>query len=92
MEEVGEVGAEFVGDEEVFEAVLDQTPPPNQEKPPAEALGPENSSCFACDKPDSWDNMIMCDGPHEERWYHLRCVGIQGLPSDGTKVIFGLTA
>lgn len=92
MEEEGKVGAELVGDEE--EALgpdLDQISLPNQEKLPAEALGPEISSCFACDRPDSWDNMIMCDGPHEEQWYHLRCVGIQRLPSNGTEAILGLT-
>ena len=83
-----EAGARAVRDaEEAIEPSPDQTKLRNQEEPPAEALRPDNSNCLACDRPDSWDNMIMCDGPHEERWYHLRCVGIQGLPSNGINTI-----
>lgn len=87
------VRAELVRDEEEdVEADLDQTSLPNQQRPPPETFGPEGSNCFACDQPDSWDNMVMCDGPHEEQWYHLRCVGIERLSSNGTQAILGLTA
>lgn len=75
-------------EEEASNPDLDQSPL-QQEEPTAEALGPEISSCLACDRLDAWDDMIMCDGLHEERWYHLRCVGIKGLPPSGTKNLIG---
>ena len=82
---MGEMGAELVRNEgKLIEANSDQISLPNQQKPPAEALEPQDSNCFACDQPDSWDDMIMCDGLHEEQWYHFRCVGIQRLSFEGT--------
>lgn len=70
--------------EQTLEPDTSQTPLVTREEPPAKVPGPHRSSCLACDRPDYWDNMISCDGPHEEQWYHLRCVGMQGLRSDGT--------
>jgi hypothetical protein len=62
-----------------------QTPLPERRDPVGKAPTPEETSCYACERPDSWDNMIVCDGSHEERWYHLRCAGILGLPPNGTR-------
>lgn len=92
MVKMGEMRAEVIGDEEeALEPNPNKVPLPNQDEAPAETPEPETSSCVACDRPDSWDDMIMCDGPHEEQWYHLRCVAIQRLPSNGTKAVLGLT-
>lgn len=85
-----DVRAESVRNEgETSEPDPDQRPL-QQEEPTAEAPGSGISNCLVCHRPDSWDDMIMCDGSHEEQWYHLKCVGIKGLPPNGTKDLIRL--
>lgn len=87
-EDTEEQTEEGVSDEtEIVGFELDSATLVDQQRSNDAASEAEISSCFKCDRPDSWDNMIMCDGPHEEQWYHMKCVGIQGQPPKGTRAL-----
>ena len=83
--------------EEEREEGEEAVPTAEEEGPEEDAAEPtlpehqgEEANCLACDRPDSWDNMIMCDGPHEEQWYHWRCVGVKISAPKGNREILSL--
>lgn len=38
----------------------------------------QDSDCYSCNRPNSWENMVACDGDHglNERWFHVSCAGL----------------
>ena len=58
---------------------LSRFPKSRQETPRSEIVWVSVvASCYQCIRPDSWNDMVQCDGC--DRWYHMKCARIKKAP------------
>ncbi len=58
---------------------LSRFPKSRQETPRSEMVWVSVvASCYQCTRPDSWNDMVQCDGC--DKWYHLKCMHMKKAP------------